>query len=53
MTYTAESQGGNYWIVFETDDNGVVVKRHNVFCKETENTAEDAIALVQFVPTEN
>ena len=53
MTYTAESQGGNFWIVFEKDDDGITVKTHNVFCKESENTADHAIALVQFIPTED
>jgi hypothetical protein len=50
MTYTAENQGANFWIVSEVDDEGNTVKTHNVFCAEAANTAEDAIALLTAEP---
>ena len=50
MTYEAENQGANFWIVSEVDDEGYTVKTHNVFCSEAANTAEDAIALLTAEP---
>jgi hypothetical protein len=50
MTHTAEHQGGNSWIVTETDDADDIVKRKKVFCKADENTAEDAIAVATAEP---
>lgn len=50
MTYTAENQGANFWIVSEVDDEGNTIKTHNVFCAEAANTAEDAIALLTAEP---
>lgn len=50
MTYEAQSNGGNFWLVSEIDDEGNTVKTHNVFCSEAANTAEDAIALLTAEP---
>mgnify|MGYP000023304105 FL=1 len=50
MTYEAQSNGGNFWLVTEIDEEGNAVKTHNVFCSEAANTAEDAIALLTAEP---
>ena len=50
MTYTAQSNGGNFWLVKEIDAEGNTVKTHNVFCSEASNSAEDAIALLTAEP---
>ncbi len=50
MTYKAESNGGNFWLVKEIDAEGNVTKTHNVFCAQAANTAEDAIALLTAEP---
>ncbi len=50
MTYEAENQGANFWIVSELDDEGNATKTHKVFCNENANTAEDAVALVTAEP---
>ena len=50
MTYEAENQGANFWLVKEIDAEGNTVKTHNVFCAEAANSAEDAIALATAEP---
>ena len=50
MTYTAENQGANFWLVKEIDAEGNVTKTHNVSCAQAANTAEDAIALLTAEP---
>lgn len=47
MKYTAQNIKDNAWLVTEIDDNGNNVKKHNVFCKESANTEEDAISLIR------
>lgn len=46
MEYTAQNIKDNAWLVTEIDDNGNT-KKHNVFCKESANTEEDAISLIR------
>lgn len=48
MQYTAQNIKDNAWIVNETDDNGHT-KKHNVFCKVSENTEQHAINLIKNV----
>jgi len=48
MEYTAHNIKDNVWIVNETDDNGHT-KKHNVFCKTSQNTEQHAISLIKDV----